>query len=140
MKRIAFSAIVGMSLLAACVSAPVASADTLAAHVKTMRDYDLSDVDGSAPARPVRFYIGDNSAFAACGKCLCATGIMTGRYPNLGIRPTSASPTFACAQGSAEFEMDASLLSQFLDMKTARSEGDVVLFENAWPLGGGQPR
>ncbi len=122
--------IVGASLLAACTDAQSASAETLADFVKTMRDYDLSAVNGSAPARPLRFYIGENSAFAACGVCLCVTGVMRGHYPNLGIRPTSASPTFSCEQGAAEFEADSELLKQFFDMKTALTKGEVVVFDN----------
>ena len=105
-----------------------AQAETLARHVETMRDYDLVELDGARPSRPLRFYIGDNSRFAICGRCLCGTGIMIGRYPQLGIRPTSASPTFSCEQGTPAFKADAAMVAGFFDMKWAKvTDGLLVL-------------
>ncbi len=130
MKPIAHSTLTLIALLIGGFGATVSLADTLAGQVETMRDYDLSEVDGTSPPRPLRFYIGENSRFAACGECLCVTGIMTGRYPRLGIRPTSASPTFACEQDSAAFRTDSDLLGRFFDMKRARVEGDTMLLED----------
>ncbi len=83
MKILTTTMVVGASLLTACAGSYGASAETLAGVVKTMRDYDMLLADGSAPPRPLRFYIGENSAFAACGNCLCVTGVMTRRYPEL---------------------------------------------------------
>ena len=127
-----------------CLCATGLRADTLAGHVKTRRDYDLFEVNGMPPDRPLRFYIGENSRFAACCKCLCVTGIMTARYPKLGMRPTSASPTFACEQDSEEFKKDSANLGQFFEMKQARVTGDKVVLEKedgqtmAFRLGGAE--
>ncbi len=46
------------------------------------------------------------------------------------MRPTSASPTFSCEEGSAEFEADSALLKQFFEMTTARVDGGVLIFSN----------
>lgn len=114
--------------LAACMPSGTSDAQTLAAKVETLRAYDLATVDGKAPARAIRFYIGDNSRFAVCGHCLCVTGVMFAPYPALGIRPTSASPTFACEQETPEFNADAGLAQLFFDMKQAQVEGAAVTF------------
>lgn len=130
MSRFLTAVVFGLACLSNSSQVASASGNTLARHVETMRDYDLSAIDGATPRRPLRFYIGDNSAFAACGKCLCVTGIMTGQYPVLGIKPTSASPTFACESESAEFKSDSDMLKQFFAMTRARVDGDVVVFED----------
>ncbi|AQS48901.1 hypothetical protein BMG03_14695 [Thioclava nitratireducens] len=114
--------------LAACMPGGVSDAQTLAAKVETRRAYDLATVDGKAPTRAIRFYIGENSRFAVCGHCLCVTGVMFAPYPALGIRPTSASPTFACEQETPEFKADAGLAQLFFDMKQAQVDGSAVTF------------
>ncbi len=111
-----------------CLIGSKASADAVVKHIKTMRDYNLFEIDGAPPERPLRFYIGENAAFAVCGHCLCATGIMKGRYPKLRIRPTSASP--ACKWGSPGIEADSPMLEIFLSMKRiTATEGSLVFVD-----------
>ncbi len=109
-----------------CATGSDTQADTVVSHIKTMRDYDLVEIDGKPPTRPLRFYIGENSAFAICGRCLCATGVMKGRYPKLRIRPTSASP--ACSWGSPGIDADSPLVEKFLSMKQVSSEESSLVF------------
>ena len=130
MKLTAHATLAVIALFIGSLGATGSLADTLAGQVETMRDYDLSELDGTSPPRPLRFYIGENSRFAACGECLCVTGVMTGRYPRLGIRPTSASPTFACEQDSAAFKTDSELLGRFFEMKRASVVGDTMALED----------
>ena len=129
-RLLVLAAVVGLAGLSGCKQSRSVIADTLDAYVETLRAYDLSEIDGQPPQRPLRFYIGDNSRFATCARCLCVTGIMTEEYPSLGIRPTSGSPTFACERESAEFEEDARIASQFLSMTQATVSGGTVVFRS----------
>ncbi len=97
-----------------------------AAQLETKRGYDLVEIDGSAPERPARLFFADGAKFAVCTRCLCGTGVMTGRYPALGLRPTSGSPTLKCRQGTAAFDADARVMSRFFEMTRAEIAGGRV--------------
>ena len=111
-----------------CIGSSSLLADTIVSHMETRRDYDLTEIDGNAPTRPLRFYIGENSAFAICGRCLCGTGIMKGRYPKLRIRPTSASP--ACSWDSPGIKADSPLVEKFFSMTRVTAAEDILVFSN----------
>lgn len=117
-------------VLAAVIAVPSVQAQSLADVIAPGRPYELQAQTQQPPKRQLRFWIGENSAFAVCGKCLCLTGVMIARFPRLGIRTTSGSPTFACDQASREFEADARLASRFMNMKRAEVTQDTVVFTN----------
>jgi len=107
-----------------------AAAQTIAGVIETHQPYDLSHHNGKPPRRKLRFWIGENSDFSVCGKCLCFMGKVTARYPQLGIKATSGSPTFDCERDSREFSADEKIASQFMKMKHAHAHGPILVFSN----------
>ena len=126
--------VVVLAFGAGCIAATPTPGQSIASFVEDGRDYALVSVNGQAPARPLDFTIFEVTAFGRpafkiCGECMCITGVFTADYPSLGIRPTSASPTFECDDATTTVEADAA--APFLAMTRANvSEGQIVTMDD----------
>lgn len=117
-------------------TANMASAENYGEFIMDGRDYKLEKVDDNPPSRVMdfRFYSKPTytrfPAMMICGDCLCVTGVFTAQYPDLGIQPTSYSPTFSCEEESEEFREEAELASKFMSMSSLVSEKMLLLFSS----------
>mgnify|MGYP001555092484 CR=1 FL=1 len=126
--------VVVLAFGAGCIAASPTPGQSIASFVEDGRDYALVSVNGQPPTRPLDLTIFEVTAFGRpafkiCGECMCITGVFTADYPSLGIRPTSASPTFACEDATTTIEADSA--APFLAMTRADvSEGQIVVADD----------
>lgn len=126
-----------LSILAVLpLSASVLNAQTFADVMRDARDYRLEKVGEQTPNRVMDFtFFGKPTytrypAMMICGECLCVTGVFTGQFPELGIRPTSGSPTNRCAWGSTEAEQDGELAAMLMQATRLEVEDTVLTFSS----------
>jgi len=113
---------------------PIGTSGSLAAPMEDGAGYALLSTSGPTTPRPIALTVFEETAFGypafkICTRCMCLTGLFTEPLPELGIRPTSASPTFACEDD--ETARDAESAAHFLSMTRAMVSDGVVTAQAA---------
>lgn len=112
------------------------NAQTFADVIRDARDYKLEKVGDQTPNRVMDFTFFETPTYTRypaimiCGDCLCVTGVFTRQFPELGIRPTSGSPTYSCEWGSTEFEQDEELAAKFMEVTRVEVQDTVLTFSS----------
>lgn len=100
------------------------------------RDYKLEQVGQVSPSRVMDFRFNANPAHTEhpamriCGECLCITGAFTGQYPKLGTQLTWYTPTSSCEEESQEFQKEAEIAANFLQMSQLESTDATLRFSS----------
>ena len=112
------------------------NAQTFADVIREARDYKLEKIGEQPPDRVMDFTFFEEPTYTRypammiCGDCLCVTGVFTGQFPELGIRPTSGSPTHNCEWGSTESEQDGTIAGKLFEMTRLEAQDTVLTFSS----------